>query len=142
MILTIDGADRTGKNTIHRYIAELSNHKYVITDRGILTQIVYSYKYQRGYDYDLDLYKNNIIIYLTADERDLEIRSKITNEPEFDIKKDLQLFNDFKNFLISKGFIVLQYNTSVMTPYQIAMAVVTELSNKDYEQIIRRKMYE
>jgi len=127
MIVTIEGVDKTGKNTLHKYLEQLANHKYVITDRGILTQICYSNKFKRGYMYELDWYKNNVIILLTAEPADLEVRCKLTNEPPFDIIGDLELFKINADFLKACGFIVYEYNTSYYTPFQIAMNVVSDL---------------
>lgn len=121
MIITIDGVDRTGKNTLHGYLARVTNHKYVITDRGILTQIAYNEKFNRGVTYNINNYKNNIIVYLYAEPEDLEIRCKLTNEPPFDIKSDLELFTRRLEELKSNGFIVYCYNTSILTPYTIAL---------------------
>lgn len=128
MILTIDGVDKTGKNMIHEYIAQLSNHKYVITDRGILTQLAYADKFNRHYEYDLNWFKNNVIIFLTADVADLKVRCFITREKPFDIEQDLLLFEKWKQRLIENEFIVLEYNTSEMTPYQVALDVIEKVS--------------
>ena len=49
-ILEIDGQDKVGKDTVLRYIELLSNYKYVIKSRGILSQLVYNDKFNRQYD--------------------------------------------------------------------------------------------
>lgn len=127
MIITIDGVDRTGKNTLHGYLALLTNHKYVITDRGILTQIAYNEKFNRGINYNINNYRNNIIVYLYAEPEDLKIRCKLTNEPPFDIKSDLELFTRRLEELEGNGFIVYRYNTSINTPFAIALDLKEKL---------------
>lgn len=136
MILTIDGIDRTGKDTLHKYIERLSNFRYVINTRGILTQIAYNLKFDRGYTYDLDEYKNDVIIYLTAEPDDLEVRFKMTGEPKLNanktlkegIEEDIDLFNGIIYSLKEKGYTVLEYNTSFTTPYRIALDIIDELN--------------
>lgn len=127
MIVTIDGIDRTGKNTLHKYLEQLANHKYVITDRGILTQLCYTEKFNREYVYNLDWFKNNIIVHLIAEKEDIDIRCKLTNEPYFDVDSDAELFKEMAEYLASEGFIVLTYNTSEMTPYMIAKDLCKKL---------------
>lgn len=131
MIITIDGVDRTGKNMLHSYLGLVCNNKYVITDRGILTQIAYNEKFNRHYKYNINNYKNNIIVYLYADVNDLNIRCKLTNEPKFDIEGDLKLFNEKLLELEKSGFIIFRYNTSKMTPYSIAVDLKRKLAKLD-----------
>ena len=78
----IDGVDKTGKDMLVQYITRMSNHKYVIQARGIVSQIAYSKIYGRNYEYDLRNYENDVInagkiankIYvLTNTQDDLEI---------------------------------------------------------------------
>ena len=116
--IEIEGIDKTGKNLLVSYINHLSEYKYVIHDRGILSCMVYAEKYNRNYNYDLQ-YKP-IIIYLTADKADWQIRCKVTRETESDYDVDKALFNKYKKILEDKGIIIIEYNTSIMTPYQIA----------------------
>lgn len=145
MIITIDGIDRTGKDTLHRYIERLSNFRYVINTRGILTQIAYNLKFDRGYTYNLDEYKNDVIIFLTAEPEDLEVRFKMTGEPKLNsnktlkegIEEDLELFNNIVYSLEEQGYIVLKYNTSFVTPYRIALDVIDELKELEKKGKIR-----
>jgi len=122
----IDGVDKTGKDLLTSYLALLSNHRFSINTRGIITQIAYSRKYNRNYEYNLSsLSKNKIIILLTAEVEDLKVRCKITNEKEFSIKEDLKLFDDIANELLSQGFKVYKFNTSFETPYEIIKRVIS-----------------
>lgn len=143
MTIVLDGIDRTGKDTIHRYLEQLGNYKYEINVRGILTQLAYSEKFKRPYEYTLDQYKNEVIIFLYADIEDLEIRFKMTKEQSLNSKKklkdgiidDLELFSKYVNYLEEKGFTVLKYNTTYNTPYMIAKDIVEKLEENDYGQI-------
>lgn len=138
MVITIDGVDKTGKNLLHRYLEKLTNYKYVMTDRGILTQLAYNEKFGRGYKYNLEDYKNNIIVYLTAEDQDLEIRCKVTNEPKFDIPGDKALFEKHLKTLEEEGFEVIRYNTTDLTPYRIAedlAVILKKIEEKRNERV-------
>ena len=145
MILTIEGIDRTGKDTLHRYIERLSNFKYVINTRGIMTQLAYNKKFNRDYTYHLKEYEGDIIVYLYAEPEDLEVRFKMTNEPKLNdgktlregIEDDLKLFQDISHELADRGFIILKYNTTEDTPYTIARRVISELEYLEKEGIIK-----
>lgn len=126
--IEIDGTDRTGKDTLLQYLCHLSDYKYSINSRGILSQLVYTNKYNRDYTFDLSNFnKNKIIIWLYGDEEDLKIRCKLTNEPNYDIINDTALFNDIVNSL-SNDYIIFKYNTSEMTPYQIAKNIIKQIN--------------
>ena len=126
--IEIDGTDRTGKDTLLQYLCYLSDYKYSINSRGILSQLVYTKKYNRDYTFDLSNFnKNKIIIWLYADEEDLKIRCKLTNEPNYDIINDTKLFNDVVNSL-SNNYIIHKYNTSEITPYQIAKNIIKQIN--------------
>lgn len=122
VIIEIDGQDKVGKDVLHRYIEQLSNYKYIINSRGILTQLVYSDKFKRPYEYELT-YKPFVVL-LTADHRDLEIRCRINNEPKCNFEKDEYAFNYYADLLMNKGVAVVRYNTSKMTMLQIAEQVL------------------
>ena len=120
MIVTIEGVDKTGKNLLHKYLEILTNYRYVITDRGILTQLVYNTIYNRQVEYNVKQYKNQVIVLLYADLQDLVIRHKLTDEPHINIENHTLLFDVYANKLKSLGFTVIKFNTSKMTPYAIA----------------------
>ena len=128
----IDGVDKTGKDLILKYVTILSNHKYVIQARGLISQLAYSEIYKRQYEYDLNSFSNDIYILLTAEVEDLSIRHKLVNEPKIDIKNDVQIFEKVYNILKSKNFKIFKINTSKVTPYMAAkeiIEIVEELSN-------------
>lgn len=128
--IQIDGIDKTGKDLILQYVTRLSNHKYVIQSRGLISQIAYSKIYNRNYEYRLDNYKDTLFIYLYANEEDLKIRHTITNEPKIDIKSDLDVFNSIVNS-INNILDIHSYNTSEMTPYAIAKCIINLAEEKE-----------
>lgn len=128
-LIEIEGIDKTGKNLLQEYIVKLSNYKYIVHPRGILSALVYSNKYQRNYDYEFN-YKP-IIVYLDVDEPDRQIRCEINNEPAISALMDRILFEQSLEQLQQEGYTILKYNTSVMTPYAIAKDVISKIENKD-----------
>lgn len=135
MHIILEGIDRCGKGSLHRYLERLGNFKYIIDDRGILTQLVYNEKFNRGIKYDLDEYKNDLIIYLYAEPEDLEVRFKMTNEPSLykdlsiieGINKDLGLYGKYLNLLDDEGYTIYSFNTTNMTLYMIAKNIINIL---------------
>lgn len=132
MHIILEGIDRCGKGSLHRYLERLGNFKYIIDDRGILTQLVYNEKFNRGVEYNLDEYKKDLIIYLYAEPEDLEIRFKMTNEPSLykdlsiieGINKDLEIYDKYVNILNDEGYIIYSFNTTNMTPYNVAKSII------------------
>lgn len=132
MHIILEGIDRCGKGSLHKYLERLGNFKYIIDDRGILTQLVYNEKFNRGVEYNLDEYKNDLIIYLYAEPKDLEIRFKMTNEPSLykdlsiieGINKDLEIYDKYVNILNDEGYIIYSFNTTNMTPYNVAKSII------------------
>lgn len=123
--LEIDGPDKTGKDLLCKYLCELSDYRFSINVRGIISQLVYARKYDRSFEYDMSSFsKNKILILLTADARDLAIRCKMTNEPVYKFKQDLLWFEQAANELEARGYIVFKFNTSTFTPYYIAQNVL------------------
>lgn len=116
-----------GKNTLCSYISILSNYKYILNTRGLLSQLVYNDMYNRNVNYNevIKEYKNTLIIYLRADPEDLQIRGKLTNEPNIDYKKHLEMFDKHaKEIRDNTSILLLDYNTSYMTPFQMAKIIV------------------
>ena len=121
-IIEIEGIDKTGKDLIKAYITQLSNYKYIVQSRGLLSNMVYAEKYSRDYDYTL-MYRP-IVVYLDVDEEDRHVRCLISNEPTINAESDKRLFNKYKKKLIEKGIAVLEFNTTEQTPYSIAKQVL------------------
>ena len=122
--IVIDGIDKTGKDLVKSYLFYLGKAKYLAYARGAISLIAYAKRYNRDYEYDITCEENIINIYLTVNKEDWEIRCKTTNEPKLDFEKDIECFEFAKNQLKTSGKIVLEFNTSEMTPYNIAKAII------------------
>ena len=125
--ISIEGIDKTGKQLIGKYIDILSNHKYVIMDKGLLSNIAYSQLNNRNYIYSIYAYTNWVIVYLTVDKPDWEIRCKIANKQLIDYDLYTSEFNKTARVLDSVGVPIIVYNTSNQTPYLIAQDVIKYL---------------
>lgn len=126
-LIEVEGIDKCGKDLIEKYIYTLSNNRYIVHVRGLLSSMVYSEKFNRDYDYEI-VYKP-IILYLDVNEEDRLVRCKLTKEPKIDADLDRSLFEKYLNQLTQEGFIIYRYNTSEMTPYQIAKDVINKLES-------------
>ena len=122
--IVLEGIDKTGKDTILRYICELSNYKYLVQSREILSQIAYSQLYTRDYEYQVkDRYNNVLFVYLTVDREDWNIRCNMTNEPVISYDDNIKVFNDAV-YKYSGYINIIKFDTSKKTPYQIAKKIV------------------
>lgn len=130
--LEIDGPDKTGKDLLCRYLCEMSNYRFSINVRGLLSQLVYAKKFNRDFEYDTrDFSKKKIIILLKADTEDLSVRCKMTNEPMYDFGRDAALFVKAAKELCEKNYHVMVYNTTYMTPYMIAKEILQRIDNME-----------
>lgn len=124
--IEIEGHDKNGKDTIHKYIEQLGGYKYTLNVRGLLTQLVYNDKFSRNNEY-LMTYKP-LIILLSADETDVEIRCRMTKEPKINSKKDTEVYEFYANKLETlNAAVIWRYNTSEQTPYKIGQDIVKRL---------------
>lgn len=122
--IVLEGIDKTGKDTILRYICELSNYKYLVQSRGILSQIAYSKLYNRDYKYEIkNKYNNVLFVYLTVDREDWNIRCNMTNEPVISYDDNVDAFH-YTIIECCKYINIINFNTSKKTPYQIAKQIV------------------
>ena len=64
--ICIEGIDKSGKGIVAEYIKRLSNHKYTVSDRGIISEITYSNMFNRNYKFDIEPYKKFVFVYLTV----------------------------------------------------------------------------
>lgn len=132
--IEIEGIDKAGKDTILNNIAIIGNYKYTLNSRGILSQLVYNEKFNRNYDYILT-YKP-FIIFLDVDEQDWLTRCKITGEKKIDYSLDKSIFLKYINILKEKGITIYMYNTSKMTPYQIAIDALSKLEKVKFKDFL------
>lgn len=135
--IEIEGMDKVGKDTIAEYIGLLSNYKYTLNVRGILTQLVYNDKFNRNYEYVLPYIP--FIIFLDVDNVDHAIRCKRAHEPTININKDREVYKAYMNELRKHGVTILEYNTSNMTPYMIADDIIEKLDNTNIENFVCNK---
>lgn len=119
----IDGIDKAGKDLISYYVIHLSNFKYIVNGRGILSQLAYSKLYNRNDTYDLTQQENIVNVYLEVNKDDWLLRCKKTNEPAIDYEKNVEAFQYAINIL-NKASNIICFNTSQETPYTIAKHIV------------------
>lgn len=129
----IDGIDKAGKDLIAQYVIKLSNYKYIVNGRGIISQLAYGELHNRNYKYCIEQQKNIINVFLDVNEEDWMIRCEINKEPMIDYinhrSKFLDAYYKFKEY----KYPVIYFNTSDMTPYQIAEEIIKyadKLNNK------------
>lgn len=122
--IALDGIDKTGKDLIRSYIFYLGKGRYVCNARGIVSMKVYSKIYNRPYLYFDETQKNIVNVLLTVKKEDWEIRCKASNEPFTDYEKESKMFEEEFLKLEDKGYKVLRFNTTKMTPYMIAKLIV------------------
>ena len=130
--ISVEGIDKTGKELIRKYLDILGKHKYVLMDRGIISNVAYAKLWHRPYSYELSVFKDWLFVYLTTDKEDWEVRCKLTNEPKIDYDLNKSIFDETVNEFVKLGFQTLTFNTSQMTPYSIAKAIITYMES--YEQ--------
>ena len=133
----IEGMDKTGKDTLAFYLKKLGNYAYTLNVRGILTQIVYNDKFNRNNTYMLP-YKP-FIVFLDVDNVDHAIRCDSTGEATINLNKDREVYHKYIELLKGYGIQVYEYNTSEMTPYQIAQDVIKKLNETKIEDFILDK---
>ena len=136
--IEIEGHDKNGKDTIHKYIEQLGGYKYTLNVRGILTQLVYNDKFNRNNEYLLT-YKP-LIILLSTDEQDVEIRCRMTKEPKINSNKDREVYEYYANVLEQlDAAIIWRYNTSHMTPFDIGQDIVKRLEKLNADDFMVAK---
>lgn len=130
--VVIEGIDKTGKDTLARYIDHLCGHWLCLPRRGIVSNLAYATLYGRDPlpVYPLDQHDTEVYVYLRCTSKDdWEMRCKLTNEPPIDYEKNVAAFeitwNNFKRR--RRAELSLEFDTSKMTVIQIAEAVVAHL---------------
>lgn len=121
----LDGIDKTGKDLIRSYIFYLGKGRYICVARGIMSMRVYSKLYDRPYQYEDENQQYALNVMLTVEKEDWKIRCKATNEALTNYEKEQRLFTSEYMQLKSKGYYVKKYNTSKITPYEIAKDIIS-----------------
>lgn len=132
--IEIEGMDKTGKDTLAKYISLMTNYAFTINVRGILTQLVYNDKFERNNTYVLP-YKP-FVIFLDVDNTDHAVRCNIAKEPKININKDREVYYKYIKKFNEIGINVFIYNTSEMTPYMIAKDVISKLNEINIDDYI------
>ena len=127
----LDGIDKCGKDTIANYIWRLDKRLNVLC-RGWPSLVVYASKYKRNVEYELPS-TTIVYIHITVDKEDWKIRCETTNEPMISYENDLLDFYNVFNILKANNYKVLEYNSSEMTPYQIAKYIVNYMKKLNGE---------
>lgn len=116
-----EGPDRVGKTTLKEYFEKLTNFKYVTIDRGLLTGMVYTEKFDRDpVTYDFEQYKNVIIVLLGADPKEVYRRCIATKEEVYDFEYDNELFRKHAKTLEDAGVTIIRYDTTIPNTHGIA----------------------
>lgn len=119
--VVFEGPDRVGKTTLKENFEKITNFKYVTIDRGLLTGMVYTEKFDRPpVTYDLEQYKNVIIVRLIADPQEIYRRCIMTHEEVYDIENDLDLYNKYSALLVQNGITVILYDMTHANSIEIA----------------------
>lgn len=126
----IEGIDRTGKDTLMRYIDYMSNRTMVVKTRGLMSNIAYADLYNRFLSTQyvnqlLEANKETLIVYLTADKEDWEVRMKIAGHEYLDFERNEMAFEYAKRVIRGANILFFEFNTTKQTPYQIAEMVMT-----------------
>jgi hypothetical protein len=125
--VVLDGIDKTGKDKIREYVRSLSRGRYTCSARGIMSLLAYSKLYERNYKYDLSNEKNTINVLLDVQKEDWEIRCKLTQEPLINFEQNRMAFQYSREELLKNELIVLEYNTTLYTPYYIALDIIKKM---------------
>ena len=135
-VVSLDGIDKAGKTTLTKYLAHMSNFTLNVLDRGPITNIVWNKIQGRDVSYDLEMWKTTLFVRLTVDEDDWNIRCKIHNEPPmpYTFKDMNKAYDDVFETFRNNGFYVLEFNTSKMTQYKIAMKILEFLKELNPEK--------
>ena len=120
----LDGIDKTGKDLIRSYIFYLAKGRYICVARGYASMVVYSNLYDRPYEYDMTTQSICLNVLLEVDKDDWEIRCKNSNEPLTNYEAEVIAFRNVFTELEQSGYHTLRFNTSRVTPFSIAKAII------------------
>ena len=126
--VVFEGPDRVGKTTLKEYFEKITNFRYVTIDRGLLTGMVYTEKFDRPpVTYDFEQYENVIVVLLTADPKEIYRRCIATGEPVYDFEYDIELYNKYAKELEEYGIKIIRYDTTIPNNHGIAHNLKSEV---------------
>lgn len=101
MLIFFEGVDKTGKTTLVKEVLKKTNYKHVVYDRGVISQIVYDFVFDRDPDPAIKealtyLKKANAIIFLCEAENEL-IEKRLNDENET-LPKELSDISKIKKY--------------------------------------------
>lgn len=122
-----DGIDKSGKDTIARYVWPLDKRLNVFV-RGWPSLVAYAKKFDRKCEYELP-WKNVLYVYCKVSKDDWKIRCAINHEDmtNLDYEKDSALFDDAFNQLSNNGYHVMTVDTSKVSAYDAAKMIVEHI---------------
>jgi len=134
----IEGLDRTGKDTLVGYVDYMSGRTIPVCSRGLMSTIAYADIFNRfistKFTNDLlEANKDTLVVYLTCDKKDWEVRMKIAGHEPIDFEKHTLAFEYAKRCILGSDVLLYEFNTSTQTPYQIAemiCEIIKEENNK------------
>lgn len=132
--IVLDGIDKVGKDLVRSYIYYLGKQKYICTARGFMSMQSYAIIFDRDYQYSLETQKYVLNVLLTADKEDWLIRCKNTNEHVIEYETHTKAFEEMYALLKDNGYKTMRFNTSEITPYQIAKQIVEYAEKLDMEE--------
>jgi len=131
-MVIFEGPNNSGKSTLKKNVAKITNEKHVLIDRGPISNMVYNTIFQRPLEWFCDfnymtgeLYKKDWVyfVYVTADLKDL-LERRDGDETEF-IKKEHDLFKKFFQEFPPKNLIIV--DTSNVSELACAAMVADKL---------------
>lgn len=125
--ICVEGMDKTGKGLIASYIKTLTNHKYIVFDRGLMSNLAYDKLFKRDQTFNIKPFQSFFYVYLTCDFDDWKIRCKLTNEPEIPFKIHHDIFEGLYNDFLDNNFKIIKINTSNCSPYKAAQLAIDEV---------------
>lgn len=132
----IEGLDRTGKDTLVGYVDYMSGRMIPVSSRGLMSTIAYAEVFNRFMSTEftnqlLEANKETLVVYLTCDRKDLELRHKISHHEPIDFDKHEKAFNYAKRIILGSDILLYEFDTTKQTPYQIAEMICTIIKEEN-----------
>lgn len=136
----LEGIDKTGKDSLARYVDNYSGFSLCVHSRGMLSTIAYNKLYKREVDYNFfePDYKP-LYVLLTVDKKDWEVRCKLNNEPAISYEDNVAAFEYAADIIRRNGYKVIEFNTSQYTPHAIATAIVGYVETQNDVKLLEDK---
>lgn len=135
-IISIDGVDKTGKDSVRREIIRLSRGKILVKVRTFISQIAYSRIYNRMIDEEFFIQKmfeyqkiGEKYFMLTTDYeilRDRFIQHRESDLSVTSIKEHSRIFDEVVQVLEGRGIHILHVDTSYDSVLETAHSIVCQ----------------